>query len=114
MGSHNMLEARAKHNQKDFFRALEEEHRLINLENMQMLGLTIQKVNYAQKNKKNSCAEVGQELTTLGLSPEVLTFQKTENMISNRSFADGKLNILGSIQKDRVKSSKRPQSIRVR
>jgi hypothetical protein len=79
-----------------------------------MLGLTIQKISYAQKNKKNSCYEMGTELATLGLTPEVLTFQRTEHMLPNRSFAESKFQLANTSTTNRVKSSKRPQSIRVR
>jgi hypothetical protein len=113
-GSQNALEPRGKQNPKGVFRALEEEHRLINLENMQMLGLTIQKVSYAQKSKKNSTCEVPSEMATLGLTPEVLFFQKTEQMVPNRSFVESKLHPCFVSGSSRVKSSKRPQSIRVR
>ena len=59
------MEARSKHTQKNFFKVLEEEHRLINRENMQLLGLTIQRIGYAAKNKKTGPTE------------------HTENMIAN-------------------------------
>jgi hypothetical protein len=44
---------------------------------MQMLGLTIQKVSYAQKNKKNSCFDIALDNVSLGLTPEILSFQNT-------------------------------------
>ena len=46
------VEARTKHIQKNFFKALEEEQRSISRENMQLLGLTIQKIGYVPKSKK--------------------------------------------------------------
>lgn len=86
------LEGRSKHNQKSFFKALEEEHRNINRENMQMLGLTIQKISYSQKNKKGSCGEIiSSEQTTFGLTPELLNIENTENMHYNDSFIGKKL-----------------------
>ena len=108
------LEVRSKHNQKSFFKALEEEHRNINRENMQMLGLTIQKISYSQKNKKGSFGEMISEQTTYGLTPELLNIENTENMLYNDSFIGKKLQFTVGVGKNRVKSSKRPQSIRVR
>jgi hypothetical protein len=80
---------------------------------MQMLGLTIQKMSYSQKNKKGSCCELIPEHTTYGLTPELLNFENTENMLYNDSFLGKKMQFNPS-HPTRVSSSKRPQSIRVR
>lgn len=108
------MEARSKLTQKNFFRALEEEHRIINRENMQMLGLTIQKVSYALKSKKNSCAELLPEQTTIGLTPELLSFENTENLQYNDSFIGKKLQFHPLPTHKKPSTTKRPQSIRVR
>lgn len=104
---------RSKQGNKGFFRALEEEHRLINLENMQMLGLTIQKVSYAQKCKKKSCLD-GPDQPSTGLAPELLSYESTDHITTNHSFLGKKHSTVVMLGKGRAASSKRPQSIRVR
>lgn len=64
---------RSKYTQKNFFKALEEEHRLISRENMQLLGLTIQKINYLPKNKKGGRTETAEGMIAT-VQPEVLNF----------------------------------------
>ena len=43
------LEPRSKQYQRGSLKSMEEEHRMISRENMELLGLTIQKISYATK-----------------------------------------------------------------
>ena len=83
-GFSHACEARAKHTQKTFFRVLEQEQKLISRENMQLLGLTIQKIDYVPvpvlKGKKNVNAEICETVATTMQASELVSYENSENI----------------------------------
>jgi hypothetical protein len=74
---------------------------------MQLLGLTIGKVNYSLKNKKSSCCELAENAVG-----EVLNLDYFDNM-QNEGFLDSN-QLFVCANKQRSKGNRRPSSIRVR